>query len=163
MMRDQLDGVRFRKTTRTDAPFINALMESYRDIFCEMQTTEVLGEGRTDSLLASRGKQSLIILRGDTGSPIGWTMFEIMQGDICKLHAMTLKPDPISQSLARNALMQLMSELRQQAKRVMVDVQRGNVRAVRFYQQNGFRIVAEKMEQTGDGVKPYYVMRHELL
>ena len=158
---DQVD-VRFRKTTRTDAPFINALMESYRDIFCEMQTTEVMGEGRTDSLLASRGKQSFIILRGDTGSPIGWTMFEIVSGDTCKLHAMAFRPDPVSQSLARNALMQLMSEMSQQAKRVMVDVQRGHVRAIRFYQQNGFRIVAERMEQTGDGIKPYYVMRCEL-
>jgi len=84
-----------------------------------------------------------------------------MQGDVCYLHKLYVDPATHGRGLGRALLEKAIAEMR--PKMMILGVNRGNIAAINFYFQHGFRIVEIKDIPIGSGFfMEHFIMKRTL-
>lgn len=157
--------IAFRKVEIYDADFIQKLMtvKSYEDIFYEKGTSVAEWENRIESLKQQRGTDNYMIYDSKQNAVVGWIMYEL-DNDACFLHLIAINYEELGKKYGYKSLHKLASELKiKSVKRILLDVQENNFRAVDFYKRFGFEVIgSEKQVVNNCKTQEYLKMEYTL-
>lgn len=148
-----------------DANFIQKLMTvtAYEDVFYEKDTSAAEWENRIESLKQQRGTDNYVIYDSKQNAIVGWIMYELDNG-ACLLHLIAINYEELGKKHGYNSLQKLINELKSKSvKRILLDVQENNFRAVNFYKMFGFVIIgSEKQVVNNSKTQEYLKMEYTL-
>jgi ribosomal protein S18 acetylase RimI-like enzyme len=114
----------------------------------------------------TEGGQTFLIFSDDDGQPVGYVSYEILADHEFYLQKIYLLPGLQGRGSGRLMLETLLDHLRAfdpAARRIGLNVNRQNLRAVWFYLRNGFEITSRRDHPIGDGYFMYdYILHREL-
>lgn len=143
--------IAFRRVRIQDANFIHELMtvQDYECIFYEKNTSVEEWENRIELLIKERGTDNYIIYDSILNKKVGWIMYEVKK-DICFLHLIVIDYKELKKGYGYNALQKLVQKLKSKnIKKIFLDVQKSNLRAVNFYKKFGFIIIGSEEQVVG--------------
>ncbi len=155
----------YRKATTDDCRTINSIAariwaptyshlmspEQLDYMFEMMYSTENLHSAMTE------GGQSFLIFSDGEGRDVGYVSYETLPGHDFYLQKIYLIPTLQGRGTGRRMLELLLSYLRgldPEARRIGLNVNRQNLKAIYFYLRNGFEIVSRRDHHIGNG---YYM------
>ncbi|MBM7650240.1 ribosomal protein S18 acetylase RimI-like enzyme [Bacillus ectoiniformans] len=130
-----------------DIPFIQRVAkESWADSYEGMIPSDIqeafLKEAYSTSYLKIRMKSSLMIISEKEGVLTGFANFSEINGGACELFAIYLLPEAQGRGIGTILLKEGLVRLRE-VKQLFVNVEKENLRAKRFYDARGFKVIKE--------------------
>ena len=165
-----MDEARLRRLTPQDVDAVSALAR----VVWQATYPALISQAQIDTMLAERYAPASI--RAQLDDPHhAWWIAEAQQkltgfahasldGTDCKLDKLYVHPDHQRRGIGR-ALLQAVRNWaqQQQARRLWLQVNRGNTQAIRAYEHSGFRIVESRVFDIGHGfVMDDHVMEQTL-
>ena len=147
----------FRRAGEVDIPELRALAEriwrtSYRELLSDQQIEYMLGWMYGAETIWRELANGVVweILEVD-GAPIGYLAYGPQaQGDL-KLHKLYLVPEQQGRGFAQRAIERVLEVAAAARARVVLNVNKGNLRAQRAYERAGFRVVDAVTNDIGGG------------
>lgn len=133
-------SMQYRELTECEVIFLTQIFSipEYDLYFAENDTTE---DDWKERLKFYKTKHSYIISKDSTD--VGWIMYTICD-NICKLDIVVLLPDERNKGYGKEVFKDLFV-LNPQMKTIMLDVQKRNEHAVRFYKKLDFKYQVKKI------------------
>jgi ribosomal protein S18 acetylase RimI-like enzyme len=155
----------FRKATTDDCQLINSIAAliwapTYRHLMSAEQLDymfEMMYSPANLLKAMTGGGQTFLIFTGDDGDEIGYVSYETLPDHEFYLQKIYLLPTLQGRGSGRAMLGMLLDHLRRidpEARRLGLNVNRQNLKAVWFYLRNGFEITSRRDHHIGNG---YYM------
>ncbi len=128
--------------------FIYELMtaKDYKNIFYESTTSVGEWKDRIKSIEKDRGTDNYIIYDSELDIPVGWIMYEL-ENEICFLHLIAIDYGKLNKKYGYKTLGILVLKLKDAGiKRILLDVQENNFKAVDFYKRFGFVVTGSEIQ-----------------
>lgn len=160
------ESVVVRPLHREDAPFLCSIFKGNADyyaIFHDPEDREAAWQARVDRFLAQNEVHHYII--EDVHGSVGWLSCSDCAPGERELDILVVKSEYLHQGYGAEGLLWLIEKSRaERIRRITLNVNQSNTRAIGFYRQFGFRIQAEQIiPECNDAVDlAQYIMVLEL-
>ena len=133
--------------------------DEYDKIFYEKNTSIDGWKNRIIEMSKNINEKNFIIY--DTKKPIGWLGYEI-NNNVCKLNILIIDKNLLRKSYGTYVINLLIANIKNIVKKIVLDVQYCNSRAIKFYENIGFTIIGEGIQSTRDGDEKYFIMEYNI-
>ncbi|MDE7262016.1 MAG: GNAT family N-acetyltransferase [Oscillospiraceae bacterium] len=127
----------------------------YELYFAENKTTK---EQWKERLVCFIDKESYIVCKGT--SPVGWVMYKVKE-TICNVDIIVLLDDERHKGYGYEIIHDII-EKNEGLKTIKLDVQKRNIKARKFYEKIGFRVVGTEQQPIGEGITDYYKLQLDI-
>lgn len=145
------------KLNENNVAFLTKIFSNpeYELYFAENKTTE---EQWKERLVCFIDKESYIIYKGT--SPVGWVMYKVKE-TICNVDIIVLLDEERHKGYGQDIIHDII-EKNEGLKTIKLDVQKRNIKARKFYEKIGFRVVGTEQQPIGEGVMDYYKLQLDI-
>lgn len=164
----------FRKATIDDCPLINSIASqiwapTYRHLMSPQQLAYMFDMMYAPSSLhraMTDGGQNFLIFSHE-GRDVGYVSYETLADHNFYLQKIYLLPTLQGRGAGRRMLELLLAHLLErdpEARRLGLNVNRQNLKAIYFYLRNGFEIISRRDHHIGEGYYMYdYILERDIL
>lgn len=145
------------KLNENNATFLTKIFSNpeYELYFAENKTTE---EQWKERLVCFIDKESYIVYKGT--SPVGWVMYKVKE-TICNVDIIVLLDEERRKGYGQDIIHDII-EKNEGLKTIKLDVQKRNIKARKFYEKMGFRVVGTEQQPIGEGITDYYKLQLDI-